>query len=310
MSEKHKPLSAAEIIERIDRCFVLHNSGDPLDSSPGKIPAGAYRVMLDAKRFLAGQRQHSEKCDPELAREGWQATDAEVREAVEVFEALPHRLHAIGPAYFAALHRAKATLLSHTRAEAERDTYRDATETWKGVARNAESALLSEQQAHQQTTRVMAEQIKALEAHVEELEAETVAQQTALEHDGNITEAQRLEIDGLELALSLTKDRATRAEAALAKAKEELAGYSSAICYETGCVNCGKQLDALVKSEAERDEAMVRVEKLEWLREVEPFWKSFPRTHTEDGRGSTKRWIKALYEIKHTYYAALAECGN
>lgn len=43
-------------------------------------------------------------------------TDAAAREAVEVFEALPHQLHAIGPAYFAALHRAKAILLSYVRA--------------------------------------------------------------------------------------------------------------------------------------------------------------------------------------------------
>lgn len=70
MSYQHKPLTVAEIeelMERIETALALHHEGGPLAETPLKIPAGAYRALVDAKRLL------SLLTPP---------TDAEVREAV------------------------------------------------------------------------------------------------------------------------------------------------------------------------------------------------------------------------------------
>ena len=71
--DSRKPLTAGveELIERIETALALHNEGGPLASTPMKIPAGAYRALVDAKRLL------SLLTPP---------TDAAVREAVEWIE--------------------------------------------------------------------------------------------------------------------------------------------------------------------------------------------------------------------------------
>lgn len=71
--DSRKPLTAGveELIERIETALALHNEGGPLASTPMKIPAGAYRALVDAKRLL------SPPTPP---------PDAAVREAVEAAE--------------------------------------------------------------------------------------------------------------------------------------------------------------------------------------------------------------------------------
>jgi len=53
--DSRKPLTAGveELIGRIETALALHNEGGPLASTPMKIPAGAYRALVDAKRLLS-----------------------------------------------------------------------------------------------------------------------------------------------------------------------------------------------------------------------------------------------------------------
>lgn len=69
-----KPLGAdaEELTQRIELALAIHNEGGPLAKTPGKIPAGAYRALVDAKRLL------SMLTPP---------PDAAVREAVERLDA-------------------------------------------------------------------------------------------------------------------------------------------------------------------------------------------------------------------------------
>lgn len=89
MSDQHKPLTTAEIeelMERIETALALHHEGGPLAETPLKIPAGAYRALVDAKRLL------SLLTPP---------TDAELREAVERHEQMLELLHTGNEAWIA-----------------------------------------------------------------------------------------------------------------------------------------------------------------------------------------------------------------
>ena len=73
MSDKNKPLSAAEIIKRIDSALWLHDVSAREWDEVGTIPAGAYRALVDAKRLLSMLQPPS---------------DAAVLEAVRYFDDL------------------------------------------------------------------------------------------------------------------------------------------------------------------------------------------------------------------------------